>query len=46
MKGTKAGGVIVTGGYKLKCKSVFHGALEGFDKRQRLYEQRSVKVCD
>ncbi|CAG2236898.1 DTX [Mytilus edulis] len=44
VKGTKAGGVIVTGGYKLKCKSVFHGALEGFDKRQRLYEQRSVKI--
>lgn len=37
------GEIVITRGYNLKCKAVFHGALEGYDLK-RSEQQKSVKV--
>ncbi|KAL5021578.1 hypothetical protein ScPMuIL_000733 [Solemya velum] len=34
-KGIKLGDIAVTAGYKLKCKHVFHGALDGWNSYQK-----------
>ena len=42
------GEIVITKGHNLKCKAVFHGALEGYDEKGST-QQKSVKVhitCD
>lgn len=40
---TLKGEIVITRGYNLKCKAVFHGSLEGYDEK-RFEQQKSVEV--
>lgn len=40
---TLKGEIVITRGYNLKCKAVFHGSLEGYDEK-RSEQQKSVEV--